>query len=313
MALGAVTAAPRPAAEVTGLRPPPGAPPAPGAPPRRLRLDRATAVRAGRWLTAAGLLAALFLAHELLLSGLSHDRAQAALLATFKRGVTTTTLGTPGSTPDEGGPVALLQIPRIGLEQLVVEGTSPEDLKADPGHLRVSPLPGEFGNSVIAGRRTTYGGPLRRLDELRQGDPIRVTTGQGSFLYIVSDSRTVPPGRADPLIGTLDSRLTLVTSTPAYMPTDRLVVVAKLRGAPAAIPHHPPVPISPADLGLAGDAGGLGPALVWGQLLTAMIWGASRMRRSWPVPVVWLLAAPVILGLAVLTFSSLDRILPGTL
>jgi len=183
----------------------------------------------GQWLSAFGVTIAAFLIFEFTLSGLVHARAQQDLLVSFKQQIQTTTLDTSSMVQADGGPVALLHIPRIGLDEVVVEGSTPDDLKKGPGHLRTAPLPGEFGNAVIAGRRTTYGAPFRDLDRLRIGDSIRVTTGQGVFYYIIEDVRHVSAGRADALTATLDTRLTLITSDPAFVPSGRLVVVASWR------------------------------------------------------------------------------------
>jgi sortase A len=212
--------------------------------------------------------------------------------------------------------VALIKIPRIGLDQVVVEGTSPEDLKQGPGHLRAAPLPGEFGNAVIAARRTTYGGPFRNLDLLRLGDVVRVTTGQGAFFYTVAAVRHMSPGKADALMATLDTRLTLVSSDPAFAPSGRLVVVAKLAAgmaAPVDVANRPSLPASISELGLSGDPMGLVFALLGGQLLIGAVWLTIHQARRWPLALTLMLATPTLLALAILTFSNADRLLPGTL
>ncbi len=272
-----------------------------------------TLAMAGRIATIVGLVAALFVAYEFLLTGLWHERQQIQLLARFQQEVPTHTLGGPASRTVAGGPVALLQIPIAGVDEIVVEGTSPQDLKAGPGHLRDSPWPGEFGNAVVEAHRTTYGGPFRHLDRLQAGDRISVTTGEGAFTYVVTAVGRIRPGQPEPLTGTLDSRLTLVTSDPAFTASGRLVVVASLDGAPIFLPNRSPVPVGEDDLGLAGDPLGLGLALIWGQLLALVLFAGRRLTAIWSRPVVWLLATPVVLALAVLAFSSLDRMLPGTL
>jgi sortase A len=274
---------------------------------------RAIILRAGQVLTVVGVVSLLFVGYEFGLTGLTHDRSQPALLAAFKQQLPTTILDAPTTLPAEGGPTALLDIPRISLDEVVVEGTSPEDLKAGPGHLRVSPMPGEYGNTVIAGRRTTYGGPFGRLDQLRPGDPISVSTGQGAFTYKVLSVHVVDAGNANPLLGTTDSRMTLVTSDSSFFPTGRVVVVATLQGKPVAVPNRPKVVITTADVGLVGDPGALWIVLLWAPLLIAAIWLARRLRRQWPLSVTAMFAVPVVLTLAVLALSSLDPVLPGTL
>ena len=68
-----------------------------------------------------------------------------------------------------GDPVAVLDIPSIGIhDMVVVEGSAPEDLTLGPGHLRNTPLPGQLGLSVIYGRRVTFGAPFARLGDLHR-------------------------------------------------------------------------------------------------------------------------------------------------
>jgi hypothetical protein len=166
---------------------------------------------------------------------------------------------------------------------------------------------------VLVGRRTTYGGPFRDIDRLSKGDRFTVTTSEGSFSYVVSDVHRYSAGQADPLNGTVDSRLTLITSDPAYLPDGRLAVVAKLRGEPIAVPNRPMIPISSDELGLAGDPLGLGLAALWAALLGAAIFLTWWTARNWPARVRYLFAAPILIALAVLLFSSLDRMLPSAM
>lgn len=263
--------------------------------------------------TVIGLLAALFFAYEFFLSGIPVQRVQAELLAEFKQAVPTTTLDAPSSTPAEGTPVALLRIPRAGLAMVVVEGSSPSDLKMGPGHLSASPLPGEYGNSVIEGRRLTYDPPFRSIDSLRKGDTISVTTGQGSFVYRVSKVEHVSSGKSDVVSNASTSELTLVTSDPPVIATGRLAVVAKLQGKPLAVPSRAGSPEGAEQLGLSGDPLGLSLGLVWMLLLVVAAGVTWRLRNRFPRTVVYLLAAPVLTALTLLTYANLDSVLPGTM
>jgi sortase A len=270
-----------------------------------------------RWvapiLIAVGLFSALFVVYELTVTGLTEQSAQAGLLSQFQQSITTTNLDAPGASPTEGSPVALLRIPAINVSQVVVEGTTPSDLKTGPGHLMDTPLPGEAGNVVIAGRRTTYGGVFANLDQLASGDTVHIDSGQGTVTYVVSSVGHVSPGAADPVVATTDNRLTLITADPALVGSGRLVVVASLQGNPLDIAHRRPVLVGTADLGLTGDPLGLALGLIWAELLALSLFLAWRYRHRWSPEVLYLLTAPVVLILAVLTFSSLDLLLPGTL
>lgn len=286
-------------------------PPQPPTPDQPRALNRAGT--AGRVLLLLAAILLLFVGFEVSVTSLAEQRAQAALLPELRAAIKTTILDRETSAIAPGAAVALLEIPSIGLQQVVVEGTTPSDLKSGPGHLPGSSVPGEFGNAVILGRRTTYGSPFGSLASIRKGQTIKAVTGQGLFTYRVTSVRHVAPGQADPVMGTTDSRITLVTSDPAFLATGRLAVVAMLQGKQVAVPQRPPVPLAAGELGLSGDALGLGLGIIWGELLLLSIWAVWRLRNRWPRGVVYLLGAPVVLTLLVLTFSSVDLLLPSTL
>ena len=262
---------------------------------------------------AAGVVLLAFVGFEFTLSALLYDRSQVALLDSFKGSIVATNLDDPTAPLAEGRPIAILSIPSIRLDEVVVEGTSPDDLKLGPGHLASTPLPGEFGNSVFAGRRSTYGAPFDRLNELTKGNLIIVTTGQGRFQYKVSQVGRAGLGEASPLQGTLDNRLTLITSDSEFYPTGRLVVIAMLQGQAASIATRPPAPVASSDTGLSGNLIGLVLGVVFGQLLGAAIWAAFRVGARLPLSVTLMFAVPVVLALGVLAFTSLDLALPATL
>lgn len=84
-----------------------------------------------------------------------------------------------------GRPVTTIDIPQLGLDIIVVEGTSPDALRAGAGHYPNTPMPGQPGNVAIAGHRTTYGKPFNRIDELQEGNAIWLSTPVGDHLYRV--------------------------------------------------------------------------------------------------------------------------------
>jgi sortase A len=96
-----------------------------------------------------------------------------------------------------GAGLTTMRIPKIGVEVLVVEGTTPSALRAGAGHYKETPLPGEAGNVAIAGHRTTYGRPLNRMDELGPGDIVELETPLAVHTY-----RAVEPfdGHGNPWI-----------------------------------------------------------------------------------------------------------------
>jgi sortase A len=85
----------------------------------------------------------------------------------------------------EGAVLTRLRIPKLGVNVLVVEGTSAAALRAGAGHYVGTPLPGEEGNVAIAGHRTTFGRPFNHLDEMKQGDQVLLETPFKVFHYVV--------------------------------------------------------------------------------------------------------------------------------
>ena len=141
--------------------------------------------------------------------------------------------GPPPPPPQAGEGIAQIRIPSIGLTKTIVEGVGVDELKKGPGHYPGTPLPGQAGNSSIAGHRTTYGSPFHNLDELVENDLIYVTTVQGSFVYRVVEQLIVKPKDVFVLNPTEDNRLTLTTCHPRWSARERLVIVAELLGDPA--------------------------------------------------------------------------------
>jgi sortase A len=130
----------------------------------------------------------------------------------------------------EGDPIARIEIPRIGVGKWVVAGVETSDLKKGPGHYPDTPLPGQLGNSAIAGHRTTFGQPFFDVDKLEIGDEIVVTTLAGRFVYRVTGQEIVSPSdyhviaTTDPTVATL----TLTSCHPKYTARERIIVYSEL-------------------------------------------------------------------------------------
>ncbi len=139
-----------------------------------------------------------------------------------------------------GEGLTTLRIPKLDVEVLVVEGTTPTALRAGAGHYAETPLPGEAGNVAIAGHRTTYGRPLNRMDELRPGDLVELETPFEVFTY-----RALPPfeGHGNPWVvaptqydvvgppAAGGSFLTLTTCHPKGSARQRLIMRFELVGS----------------------------------------------------------------------------------
>jgi sortase A len=126
----------------------------------------------------------------------------------------------------DGAPVARLVIPKIDLDEIVLEGVESEDLNAGPGHLPGSPLPGDRGNAVISAHRDRH---FKHFDAIGVGDTITTESGARQDRWVVISTRVVD-ANAPALFRTKDTTLTLTTCWPIrYVGSapERLIVTAK--------------------------------------------------------------------------------------
>ena len=128
---------------------------------------------------------------------------------------------------EPGDPVGRLSVPAIGLSTVVVEGTGGAELRAGPGHYPGTALPGGRGTVAIAGHRTTYGAPFRRIDDLDPGDRIELAMPYGRFTYRVERTRVVPASAVDVVDRVAYDRLVLTACHPLYSADQRIVVFAR--------------------------------------------------------------------------------------
>lgn len=220
----------------------------------------------GQTLITLGVIVLLFVVYELQVTGVVAARAQDRLGDELERSwaevprepVPPPVVGEPVTpptveVPDLGGAFARLHVPALdGYEpKSVVEGVSVEDLKqGGPGHIPGTALPGEVGNVVLSGHRTTYGAPFNRWDELEPDDLVVLETRDGWFTYRITGSQIVLPNAVEvtfPVPGDRDATptrrlLTMTTCNPEYSARERLIVSAELTetaaktdGLPAAL------------------------------------------------------------------------------
>jgi sortase A len=129
---------------------------------------------------------------------------------------------------EPGDPLGRIEIPSIGVSDIFVEGTGAGDLRKGPGHYPGTPLPGDRGTVGIAGHRTTYGAPFRRLDGVKKRDRITITAPYGRFVYRVERTRIVPPSATWVTDRVAYDRLVLSACHPLYSAAQRIVVFARL-------------------------------------------------------------------------------------
>lgn len=161
----------------------------------------------------------------------------------------------PFDRPAEGDALVRIEIPRLDLNYVVVEGVALGDLAKGPGHFPESVLPGELGNAAIAGHRTTHGAPFADVDKLRPGDEIVIsypavggTTPR--FVYRVTGTTIVSPSDYAAVVPTTDpTRATLVLASchPKRTSSQRIIVSSELATglsspvfAPTALPTVAP-------------------------------------------------------------------------
>jgi sortase A len=138
--------------------------------------------------------------------------------------------------PLPGDAIGRIRIPSIGVSEYVVEGTQTGDLRKGPGHYRDTPLPGDRGTVAIAGHRTTYGAPFRRLDDLHGGDRIFVDVPWGRYVYRVEKTEIVQPTDLSVLRKVRYDRLVLSACHPLYSAAERIITFARLvRRAPGRV------------------------------------------------------------------------------
>jgi sortase A len=133
-------------------------------------------------------------------------------------------------------PLTKLSIPKIKLEDVVLEGASSHSLLLGPAHLSETAIPGTLGNAVIAGHRDTF---FRHVHSLRYGDDIYILRGGRLFHYVVRARRIVEPTNLSVLRSTKDGELTLITCYPTHAigpAPQRLIIVAKLVSEAAPSP-----------------------------------------------------------------------------
>jgi sortase A len=129
---------------------------------------------------------------------------------------------------DDGQPLGRIRVRSIGVSAVVVAGTGASSLRLGPGHYPGTPLPGARGTVAIAGHRTTYGAPFRRIDKLGRGDRIELRMPYGRFVYAVERRRIVLPTATWVTRRVGHDQLVLSACHPLYSAAKRIIVFARL-------------------------------------------------------------------------------------
>jgi sortase A len=254
--------------------------------------------------------------YALLFGAIQETRSQSVMYAKFRQELAGE-IAPIGAPIKPGAPVALLEIPRLGLRDVVVEGTSSGALLKGPGHRDDSPLPGEGGVSVVYGRAATFGAPFGRLQELQPGDAIIVVDGAGTFQYVVKDVRRAGSPLPQP-IGANASRLILASAAAngwraVLAPSAPLYVDADMQGTAASEPGGRPTEVSADEKLMGVDSGALDSLVHWlalfGLSAAAAAWAFARWGR-WQT---WIVAAPTVCTTLWLVSETAMKLLPNAL
>ena len=132
-----------------------------------------------------------------------------------------------------GQAIGRLRIPRMGVNMIFVNGTDHDTLKKGPGRDGRTFMPGENRLVYIAGHRTTYLAPLRRVDDLRRGDQVVLTMPYGRFTYLVERTQIVEPTALWVTRDVGYQRLVLSACHPLYSAAQRIIAFARLEGVEA--------------------------------------------------------------------------------
>ena len=129
---------------------------------------------------------------------------------------------------DKGDAIGHLKIDRIGLDKVLFYGTDTATLQKGPGAYPQTPLPGLGGTTGIAGHRTTYGAPFRYINEIRDGDELRVELPYATFTYEVEKHEIVDPGDVQIVDPVGYERVVLTACHPLYSAAQRWAVFGRL-------------------------------------------------------------------------------------
>ncbi len=251
-------------------------------------------------------------------SVLREARDQALLYEEFRAALATGVapvgqVDSAGELHPLGTPVALLEIPELGIREVVLEGTTSSVMLSGPGHRRDTVLPGQIGSSVIMGRHSTYGGPFSGIADLDVGETFTVTTGQGESTYQVTGQR-LDVEDAPPDLEPGAGRLTLVSAHGfPFLPEGILRVDANL----ISTPYPTPAPVllvgslTESEGALAGDPSGWLPLLLLLELAVAVIWLFTLARRRWGSWHAWIVAVPVMLVVGTAVAEQFVVLLPN--
>ncbi|NTV88855.1 MAG: class D sortase [Clostridiales bacterium] len=142
------------------------------------------------------------------------------------------------SSKTEQTVIGVIKIKKIKVSVPIVEGVSNSNLRAGVGHIPGTAGIGQPGNCSLAGHRSyTFGRFFNRLDELEIGDEFILVTKKQEYKYKIFSKTVVLPSDVSVLKGSKDESIaTLITCTPIYVATHRLIIQGRLEGTTSQQP-----------------------------------------------------------------------------
>jgi sortase A len=131
-------------------------------------------------------------------------------------------------TISDGQPIGRVKVDSISLDTVLMNGTDTSTLQKGPGRYPETPLPGMGGTTGIAGHRTTYGAPFRQINEIADGDEIRVELPYAAFTYEVEKHEIVKPTDVQIVDPVGYERVVLTACHPLYSAAERWAVFGRL-------------------------------------------------------------------------------------
>ncbi len=238
--------------------------------------------------------------HHHVVAGLIHSNRQQHLAADFRT-------GRPSVEPGEA--IAVVQIPRLGVDQIVVAGDDPDNLRSGPGLRTDGSLPGVPGVAMIVAHRHGYGAPFVDVPDLVVGDSVVVQTRNlkpVDYRVVSINSMTTDPKELPRLLGPLvapaTARLLLVTGSGSWIDDNVVIVVADAIVPGVGTPSNLDSRIEP-------RGGSLFNRTMLGVILSiaASVLGYLSLRpirRRWPMIVC--LVSPIVLAWVLLMMSVED-------
>jgi LPXTG-site transpeptidase (sortase) family protein len=279
-------------------------------------------------LTGVTLLALGFVALLTLGSQLQNNRDQQVLYNQFREQLANavapvSALDIDGNAVQSGAPVALLKIPALGINAVVVEGTTSSDTMLGPGHRRDTVLPGQGGISVIMGRQAAFGGAFGQISTLSKGTRFTTTTGQGIATYVVSGVRYANDP-APPALQQGQGRLTLITGEGTkYLPdsvvrVDAMLDTTSFDGTDpqkVAFDTGPRIITAAAlpesERPMGNDTSQVFFLVLWAQLFLIAVVAFTWARERWGKWQAWTVGVPILLAIGWAVSNQIAVLLPN--